>query len=118
MDDQNVNSGDLRWRVYYQAPSAGTADQLGETDPVYASPGTPYWAQIRNLTGRETFYATQTESLVDKVIVTRYPGFIFDPKGRFVYNSRVFNISWVDHPEEAKRLIRCYCTEQVQPPGS
>ena len=117
MDDANVNAGDLRFRVYSQAPSAGPPDQLGETDPVYANPGTPYWANIRNLTGRETLYAQQTESLVDKVIETRYPGFAFDPSGRFAINGRIFNISWVDHPGEAKRMIRCYCTEQVKPSG-
>jgi SPP1 family predicted phage head-tail adaptor len=115
MDDQNVNAGDLNRRVYYQSASDGTADELGTVPTEYDEPGVGYWAQIRNLTGRETYFAQQTEALADKVIVTRYPGFVFDPRGRFVFGSRIFNISWVDNPDDAKRMIRSYVTESVEP---
>lgn len=70
------------------------------------------WATIEALTGREFMDAQQLKDTVSHRIRTRYHTAIV-PTSRLTWNSRTFNIVWVEKGDDRGRLIDVMCMEEV-----
>ena len=106
-----MRAGRLNRRVQYQTLSEG-ADSLGQEEPTFTTQGT-YWALIRNPGSTEALNASQMKCEASHILVMRYSGFVPSPTGRFLYGSRVFNVTGVLNIDERNREIRVMCIEVV-----
>ena len=75
----------------------------------YSNAGT-IWATIEALTGREFMDAQQLKDTVSHRIRMRYhTGLV--PTSRLTWNSRTFNIVWVEKGDDRERMIDVMCME-------
>lgn len=70
------------------------------------------WATIEALTGREFMDAQQLKNTVSHRIRTRYHTAIV-PTSRLTWNSRTFNIVWVQKGDDRERMIDVMCMEVI-----
>ncbi len=69
------------------------------------------WAEIKSLTGRESFYADQYSSKLTHEITIWYKDNV-KPKMRFVKGNRVFQIVSVINIEQRNQWLKCLCEER------
>jgi SPP1 family predicted phage head-tail adaptor len=110
-----VRAGRLSRRVAYQT-SAESRNALNEAFPTWSTVGT-YWAEVRGLTGREVYHASQTKAEAPHVLTLRYPGFRPSPAARFVYGARIFDVISVINVDERNRQVEVLVNEQPVPPA-
>lgn len=100
--------GKARRRVSLQAPTA-SKNSYGESVNSWSDVA-QRWALIEPLTGRELWQAQQVQADVShKVTVRNFPGIKSD--WRVIYKGRVFNVVFVQNPEERGRIVVLYCQE-------
>lgn len=108
-------AGTLNRRLTYQTRVNGDKNSLGQPVPgEYTTVGT-YWGGIRSPNGREATNALQMKAEASHIVTIRYQGFDLDPKGRFLYKSRIFNIGAILNVDELNRQVDLMCTEVVSP---
>jgi SPP1 family predicted phage head-tail adaptor len=114
-------AGPKRQRVTIQTLSEAR-DSYGQNIKSWASAG-PYWARVKNLSGREAVNAKQIKADTTHLVEMRYIGTLFSTPGllpsmRLLFNSRVFNILWVNNVDERNREYQLLCQEFVVPQGT
>lgn len=108
-----MRGGLLRNRVVYQTRTE-TPGPLG--NPVPGWSGTSgHWCRIRSPRGREVLVAQQYEATVTHVLTLRWPGYAFDPDGRFLLGPRVFQVVSSLDVDERNRQVDVLVTERVSP---
>lgn len=114
--------GSLFREVQYQTPVRTTNKQNQPVVSGWSTRGS-FRVGIRSLNGREALIAAQFKSFVGHVVTARFPGFMFDPTGRFVYSDassglHILQITHVVNVNQRNRWLECYCTETVEPAQS
>jgi SPP1 family predicted phage head-tail adaptor len=99
-------SGPLRQRVTIEILSE-TRDAYGQHQQTWA-PGGTFWAQVRNLAGREAVNAKQISASVTHAVTMRYVASLFPTPGlipsmRLLFGTAVFNILWVNDVDNRHR---------------
>ena len=84
------SAGQLNQRVQLQQ-RAGTADGLGEAAAAWVNVGTPLWAKVEPLTGREYLAAGALQQAVDTRFVIRHRAGV-TPSMRLVWQGRPYDI--------------------------
>lgn len=116
-----TRAGPKRQRISVQTLSE-VQDTFGQTIPTWTTQGT-YWAEVRNLAGREAVNAKQIKADTTHQVTMRYIGTLFSTAGllpsmRLLFNTRVFNILWVNNIDERNREYQLLCQEYVIPAGT
>jgi SPP1 family predicted phage head-tail adaptor len=98
--------GPLRQRVTIET-LAETRNAYGQLIPSWSPAGT-FYAQIRNLAGREAVNAKQISAVVSHAVTMRYVASLFPAPGlvpsmRLLFGAAVFNIIWVDNVDNRNR---------------
>jgi len=111
-------AGPKRQRVSVETLSE-SRDGYGQKQKTWTTQGT-YWASIRNLSGREAVNAKQIKADTTHMVTMRYIGALFASPGllpsmRLLFNSRVFNILYVNNIDERNREYQLLCQELVVP---
>jgi SPP1 family predicted phage head-tail adaptor len=101
-----MNAGPKRFRITIETLTE-TRDPYGQNIPSWTAAGT-FWAQIRNLAGREAVNAKQVNAVATHAVTMRYVGGLFPPHGiqpsaRIIFGLKTFNIVWVDDYENRHR---------------
>jgi SPP1 family predicted phage head-tail adaptor len=91
-----MNGG--RWRRVDLQSVAFTQNSLKENIPAYTTEAT-VWAQLRPLSGRESFIAQQVNADVTHEIIIRYYSGL-TPKHRILFGTRQFDIISVLNKDE------------------
>lgn len=116
-----TRAGPKRQRVSLQTLSE-SQDSFGQKIPSWTTQGN-YWAEVKNLSGREAVNAKQVKADTTHQVTMRYIGALFTTPGllpsmRLLYKSRVFNILWVNNVDERNREYQLLCQEYVVPAGT
>lgn len=107
--------GPMRQRVTLQTLTK-SKDRYGQEIEVWTTVNT-YWAEIVTLSGREAVNARQIKAESTHRITMRYEGTVIDETMRFLFNSRVLKVSWVNNVEQRNREYLILCTEVKSPTG-
>jgi SPP1 family predicted phage head-tail adaptor len=111
-----VKIGPMRQRVTVQTLSEAQ-DSYNQKIQSWTDAGT-YWASIKNLSGREAVNAKQIKAESTHLVTMRYVGALFTSPGllpsmRLTFNSRIFNILYVNNIDERNREYSLLCQELV-----
>ena len=106
-----MRAGRLRHRVQIQAWSE-TRDTHGGVTETWEDPGTPRWASVEPLQGREQWFAEQTEATVSHRIRMR-GGASITPKDRIAWDGRVFQVEVIKDTAERRIELELMCREVV-----
>lgn len=113
-NEELINAGELQKRVIYQTKVYDdTKDIHGNkgftwADSVYR------WAFIKTVGGRESLTTDRLKIVASHLIVTRFiPG--ASALGRFVYQGRIFNISYVNDVNERNVQHQFFVSEVMNP---
>jgi SPP1 family predicted phage head-tail adaptor len=110
--------GPLRQRVTIETLSE-TRDRYGQMKPSWKPDGT-FYAEIKNLAGREAVNAKQISAVVTHAVRMRYVASLFPAPGllpsmRMLFGTATFNIIWVDDVENRHREYNLL-VQQIAPP--
>lgn len=102
--------GALRHRLVLEAP-VRTADGGGGATIAW-TPAAEIWAGIEPITGSESVLAEGIAGRVSHEIVVRHQSGV-EPAMRFRLGSRIFEIKAVLDVDERRRMLRCFCREEL-----
>jgi SPP1 family predicted phage head-tail adaptor len=118
-----MRAGPLRQRITVQLLEEQT-DAYGQRIPSWKAAGT-FWAEVRQLTGREAENAKQRKAEATHLIRMRCVGTLFLPRGidstaRFIfwnppYETQIFNLLYVNDVDNRNREYQF--TVQELPPA-
>ena len=115
-----MRAGPLRQRVTVQTLTE-TRDQYGQMVPSWSAAGI-YWAEIKNLTGREATNAKQISASVTHSVRMRYLGTLFPGRGlvpsmRLLFGTTIYNIMWVNDVDNRHKEYQLL-VQEVGPPAN
>ena len=102
--------GKMRYRVKLQSPT-NTTDAGGGISQVWALVAN-MWADIKPVTGTESFRQGQVQESTTHEVIIRYRSDIYT-KYRILFGTRAFNIKHIKNVEERNRYLILTCVEGV-----
>lgn len=102
--------GQMRYQVKLQSPT-NTTDTGGGIAQTWALVAN-LWANIKPISGRETFRQGQIQDSTTHEVYIRYRTDIYT-KYRILYGTRSFNIKHIKNMDERKRFMLLSCEEGV-----
>lgn len=105
-----MQAGKLRHYVTLQNKQATTTGSRGQVTNTWEDTQGNIPAEIVTLNGREAEIARQMVASADTRVRLRYVANV-TPASRFVWESRVFNILWVNNTDQRNRELVCLCQE-------
>jgi SPP1 family predicted phage head-tail adaptor len=110
-----MNIGKLRHRIQVVRDTFAS-DDLGDMVPTPTTVGT-CWGEVVTLSGREAVNARQLKPETTHRVTLRWQGasVAIKPSDKLIYDSRTFNVLWVNNLDERNRQIDAYCTEVISP---
>jgi SPP1 family predicted phage head-tail adaptor len=106
----NAGAGTFNRRVEIQSPALPSPDAFGESPIVWTTLGMR-WASLKALTARELVSAQQVVALATHICKMRFFRNL-STRERIIYAGRVFNISGMADPGEARVETWVYLTER------
>lgn len=107
-DYGKVFAGPLQRRLTIESKDTTQRNSDGQVIPGKWFPVATVWAEIRPMSGREQFNASQQKAIVSHIITIRHPRstFTVKPDMRGTHGGRVFNfVSVLNIDEQDRRLV-------------
>lgn len=113
-----MKAGPLRQRVTLQSLTE-TTDSYGQRVQSWNTLGT-YYAEVRQLSGREAVNAKQVKADTTHLVRMRYIGTLFATPGilpsmRFLFNGIALNILFINNVDNRNREYQILAQETVSP---
>jgi len=109
-----INAGDQRHRVTLMANNGGT-DKYGQLQGPNAV--ATIWASVKAMTGSQVFKAQQFGSKATHIVKIRYRDGV-QSSWLVKFNNRLFEIQYIQDPDERKFELELYCVEKNTSAGS
>jgi len=113
-----MRTGPMRQRVTVQT-LAESQDNYGQKIQSWTSTGS-FWAEIKNLSGRELVNAKQVKADASHQVRMRYVAALFPTSGllpsmRLLFGASVYHILWINNVDNRQREYLLLCQEIVSP---